>query len=233
LSGKDSLLSRKNAGLLAVGVVAVTALLAVPSPGYGQVIIPQGPDLPPLILPEPPSPPLPLPPPVEVPTHLRLGDQTFEATVPGLRMYLDAIRSTDAALYTQLAPDLERLESRLTIARTTLIAGVGLGLASLLYGLATRNDCTAPSAFGPNLAARSAAWGACNDDGMQTMSTFALFGLGAMIVGGSVAWAEAPQRSDVLAFINKHNRLSREPLHLEIGYDPRTRLALAGGALTF
>jgi hypothetical protein len=122
-----------------------------------------------------PDPP-PLPPPDTTPSpaleptppsHLTVGHQTFDASVAGLRAYLDSIKSTEPKLYAQLAPDVERL------------------------------------------------------------------GLGAMAAAGITSIAVMPKRQDVLDVVNKRNRLTPDPIRLQIGYDPTHRLALATAALTF
>jgi hypothetical protein len=49
-----------------------------------------------------------------------------------------------------------------------------------------------------------------------------------------IAWnALSPGRSDVLNLVNDHNRISREPLRLQLGYDPTNRLALGCVSTTF
>ena len=65
------------------------------------------------------------------------------------------------------------------------------------------------------------------------MATFGFIGVGAIIAGGLAASHIAPNRSDLLEVVNKNNRQSREPLRLELGYDPSHQLAFAGAALTF
>lgn len=188
------------------------------------------------LLAAPPDPPSPTPiaegAPV-IPNHLVAGNQIFEANLTGLRAYLESIKGTDPRLYAQLAPDVERLESKRTAARTALVAGVVAGLAAGIYGFAGRPDCQEPSINDPDFAAKSDAWGACNEHNIKMMATFGFIGVGAIAAGAVAAWALAPSRSDLLDVINENNRQSREPLRLQLGYDPSRDFAFAGAALTF
>ena len=168
-----------------------------------------------------------------IPNHLAVGNQIFEANVTGLRAYLDSIKTTQPQVYAQLAPDVERLESQRSTARTVLVAGVVAGLAAGIYGFAGRPSCQNPPLSDPNFAAHSDAWSSCNEHNVETMAAFGFIGVGAIVAGGLAAWAIAPSRSDLLDVVNKNNRLSPEPLHLQLGYDPSRELAFAGAALTF
>jgi hypothetical protein len=168
-----------------------------------------------------------------IPNHLVIGNQIFGANVTGLRDYVESIRATNPQLYGQLAPDVARLESQQTTARAVLVAGVAAGLASGIYAFAGQGDCQSPSINDPNFAAKSDAWGACNDHKVKMMATFGFIGVGAITAGALVSWAIAPSRSDLLDVVNKNNRQSPEPLRLQLGYDPSRELAFAGASLTF
>jgi hypothetical protein len=168
-----------------------------------------------------------------LPGLLTIGNQQFEATVPGLRAYLETVKSTDAKLYAQLAPDLDELENKVVAARFVLIAGLGVGAASIAYALLGSRDCASPSVNDPAFATSVAAWDACNGDKMNKFTTFTLIGMGSMIAGG-IGWlALSPGRSDVFDLVNKHNQLSPTPLHFQLGYDPTTRLAYGGATFRF
>jgi hypothetical protein len=170
---------------------------------------------------------------VEVPSNLVINNQTFDASVTGLRMYLETLRTTNPELYAKLVPDVERLESRQTIARTSLVAGIGVGVGLVVFGVVTRTSCALPSVNDPNFAAGSARWDACNHDNMTRMEIFTLAGLAAMAGGGVVALATGPRRQDLLDVVNKHNGLNSQPLRLQIGYDPGHRFAHAGVGFAF
>jgi hypothetical protein len=168
-----------------------------------------------------------------VPEHLQIGNQQFDGSVTGFRKYLEDVKSADPKLYVQLAPDVARLESRQTTAEAALVGGLVLGLASLVYGIASRDDCTAPPVTDPSFAADSAAWSACNDRNMSKVIRFGLLGVGALVVGGVIAVVSWPGRSDLLDLVSKHNRLSKHPLQLQVGYDPPRRATYTGANVAF
>ena len=169
----------------------------------------------------------------EVPSHLVVNDQLFDASPAGFRAYLETIKDSNGPLYAQLAPDVDRLESRTTTARTMLAAGLGLGLGLTIAGIVTRQDCQGPAVTDPDFAAKAEAWGACNRDNMSRMETFGLIGM-AVATGGVIgALVTAPRRGDLLDLVNKHNRASADPMRLQIGYDPSRRFAHVGASIAF
>lgn len=169
-----------------------------------------------------------------LPSHLSIGDQQFDASLAGFRAYLKTAKMTDAQLYAQLAPDLERLESRAETARLVLVVGLVAGLASGIYAIAGNKSCPDPAITNPDFAAKMAAWGACNQDNVRMTETFALISLGAFLAGSVGAWAMGPGRADLLDLVNKHNRLHQPPLHIELGYDPSRRgFAYCGATVVF
>lgn len=220
-SGKLSALSGK--GTLVVGACVCAALMGSATAARAQIV-----EVPTASAPVETATSAPV-----IPNHLVLGNQLFEANVTGLRDYVESIKGTNPQLYGQLAPDVERLESQRTTARTVLAAGVLAGLASGIFGFAGRSDCQSPSITDPNFAAKSDAWSSCNEHNITMMATFGFIGVGAIAAGALAAWAIGPSRSDLLEVVNKNNRLSPEPLRLQLGYDPGRRLAFAGAALTF
>ena len=54
-----------------------------------------------------------------------------------------------------------------------------------------------------------------------------------MVVGGVISYASRPGRQDLLDLVNKHNRLSKQPLQLQLGYDPSQRFAFSGATVSF
>jgi len=167
------------------------------------------------------------------PSHLGIGNQQFDASVDGIRHYLESIKSKNLGLYTKLEPRLEHLEDERTASRIVLATGIGVGLASGIYGIAGRKDCPGPAVTDPNFAADTAAWAACNDDNMHTTTKFTLIGFGA-VAAGFIGWAAlAPGRSELFDFVNEHNRLNAEPLRLQLGYDPTRQFAYGGASLRF
>ena len=168
-----------------------------------------------------------------LPEHLQFGDQHFDASVAGLRAYVDSIKSGDPGLWGQIAPDVASLESRQSSAKAALALGVVAGVATAIYGFASTDNCVGPTLSDPNFGADSATWGACNQRNISKMATFTFLGAGIMVVGGVIAYASSPGRQDLLDVVNKNNRLSKQPLQLQLGYDPVQRFAFSGATVSF
>ena len=231
-------------GFRSWGVALLMVMFGGRTMAQGQPLAPAGD---PLLAPAPAT--MPAPPPAQAPapstpstvsyplavtpTHLSLGDQQYDPSVEGLRSYLATIKTTNPQLYGQLAPDLDSLESKATAARISLIAGVTVAAVALTYGLLGKKDCRSPSIDDPNFAKDVDAWSACNQDNMRFDTEFSLLGLGALIAGGVTWMVLRPNRTDLFAFVSKHNQLSRQPLHFELGYDPGRHLSYAGATLRF
>lgn len=184
------------------------------------------------------APPDPIAPPIEtttyvIPNHLAVGNQVFEGSVSGFRDYLETKRVSDPRLFAELDPKVAQLESRVTAARAIAVAGLVLGLAATGYAIFGRKTCTAPTITDPSFAADSAAWGACNDDNVHTAGTFGFIGVGAIALGGLGWWLITPKRSDLFDLVNAHNALGRDTMHLQLGYDPTSGLALGGFSTAF
>ncbi|MEP6654184.1 MAG: hypothetical protein ABJA82_12545 [Myxococcales bacterium] len=167
------------------------------------------------------------------PTHLRVGNQQFAATVGGLRDYLDSTKLTDPNLNAALTPDVERLEAQQAKAVTVLAVGAAVGVVATIIAVAGRSDCPMPDVTAADFAARSAAWGDCNDQNMRHTMLFGSLGLGALAAGAITAAVMAPKRSDVMDVMNKHNRLSPEPMQLQLGYNPTNHHAYASASVAF
>jgi len=230
---------RTRSGVALAGFLCVVVLAG---PARAQDMIPP-PPLPDSSTALPPPTP---PPPVEstfttqpvhtghhIPTSLVINNQYFDASPGGFRSYLETIRWSNPQLYAQLSPDVDRLESRQTSSLMLMAGGAVVGLATALYGIATVSNCVQPAATDPNFAADAQAWGQCNRDNNSRMATYTFVGAGVIAAGIIGFWITSPKRGDLLDVINKHNRASPEPLHLQIGYDPTHQLAEAGATLTF
>ncbi len=167
------------------------------------------------------------------PEHLVAGNQYFDASPSGFEAYLKSIRETRPDLFAQLAPDADRLASRFDLGVGLAVGGVAAGIGSAIYGVASQKTCAEPQLSDPNFGADSAAWGQCNHDNIAHIATFGFIGGGLMAAGLIAALAVSPTHADLIDLVNKNNRLSPEPLRLELGYDPTQRLARAGATLFF
>ncbi|HZL19028.1 MAG TPA: hypothetical protein VFG23_14920 [Polyangia bacterium] len=167
------------------------------------------------------------------PSHLEVGDQTFEANLNGFRAYLETKRASDPRLFAALDPRVEHLESQVAAGEAVAVAGLVIGVASTAYAFLGRKTCPEPGITDPNFAADSAAWGACNQDNDSTSGKFILLGIGAMTLGGIGWWILSPTRADLLDLVNAHNALAPDTMRLQLGYDPTSRLALGGLSMTF
>jgi hypothetical protein len=139
IMGKGERSSRKSSALLGKHPLLFGVSLWVAALGPFQqarahtVMASPLPDAAPITVPAPAPPPSDPPPSTpafqptsRLPNHFSVDGQIFDANVYGLRRYLESIKSTDAPLYGQLSPDLERLEARSASAR--VILGVGSAL---------------------------------------------------------------------------------------------------------
>ena len=169
----------------------------------------------------------------QVPEQLEVGSQVFDGSLSGFRTYLDTKRATDPQLFAQLDPQVRNLESQVVTAREVLVAGLVVGLVSTVYAFTGRKTCNQPALSDPSFAADSQAWGDCNSDNIDHLAAFTGIGIGAIALGGIAAYAVAPHRSDMLNLVNEHNRISHEPIRLQLGYDPTNRLALGGVSTAF
>jgi len=165
--------------------------------------------------------------------HLEVGNQVFDDSVGGFRTYLDSKRAAEPQLFEALEPKVQALESRTNTALTVFAAGLVGGVASTVYAFAGRDTCYEPNVNDPSFAAKSQAWGACNNGNLTHLAIFTAVGLGVITLGGIGAYLVAPHRSDMLNLVNEHNRISAEPIRLQLGYDPAHRLTLAGVSTTF
>jgi hypothetical protein len=167
------------------------------------------------------------------PEHLEVGNQVFDGSVGGFRAYLDSKRVTDPQLFGALDPRVRDLESRAKTALTVFAAGVAVGVASTVYAFAGRDTCYEPTLTDPSFATKVQAWGDCNNRNQTHLAIFTAAGLGVITLGGLGAYLLAPHRSDMLNLVNEHNRISNEPIRLQLGYNPAHRLALGGVSTTF
>lgn len=168
-----------------------------------------------------------------VPDHLQVGDMVFDGSLAGFRAYLDTRRTTDPQLFAQLDPQVRQLESRTSSARTVLVLAAVVGLGSIAYAILGQQSCPDPQVTDPNFSAEMQTWSTCSRDNVSHLGIFTGLGVGALAAGGIAWWALSPDRADLMNLVNENNRLGHEPMRLQLGYDPTTRLAEAGVAGTF
>ena len=169
---------------------------------------------------------------LEIPRHLVAGNQYFDATPAGFQAYLNTMRATNPELYNQLAPDAEQLATRVSTARTILIAGFAAGLVSAIYAIAAGNDCIAAgdrSEFPGGLRRMGRVQPRQHDEDGDVRPARHRAGNGRVHRLGR----RHPSRDELLDLVNRHNRISPQPLQLQLGYDPVQHLARAGAVFSF
>jgi hypothetical protein len=149
----------------------------------------------------------PPPPPQNVTTS---SGQIYDASVKGLRKYVDSLKDENPHLYGKLDPDIRNFESQqsnayigMGVSGGVMLAGLGLTLYPLISG---------------NISEKSLG--------------LVYAGTGVTILGvlgfACSSWIFAPSREDFLDFMNKHNRLNpNNKLDLKMGFVP----TLGGGSL--
>lgn len=155
-------------------------------------------------------------------SYIDAGTRQYGGSVGGLRSYLESIRSSEPQLYVQLDPELGRLEARRNIATAILVGGLAVGAAATIYAFAGAKDCGASSSVD-----RGVAWTRCNDDNFDTTVAFTLIGASSATVGLLAWFFIKPDHSDLVDFVDEHNRVSPRPLRWALGYDPAQHFAYA------
>ena len=90
-----------------------------------------------------------------------------------------------------------------------------------------------PSATTPNFDAARNAWFECHRAQSEFDFTPIAIGAGVSVAALVSALIVAPKRAEMLEFVNLHNRLTREPIRWQFGYDPARRSAFAGATVNF
>ena len=90
-----------------------------------------------------------------------------------------------------------------------------------------------PSAMSPNFQSASNTWFECNRAQNELDFTPIAIGAGVSVAALVSALIVAPKRTEMLEFVNLHNRLTREPIRWQLGYDPARRSAFAGATVHF
>jgi hypothetical protein len=173
---------------------------------------------------------------LRTPEHLRVGEQYYDFSLRGLRLRLDSMKEIHATTYARLDEELSALERRRTASYVLVGAAVAAPLVSWGVSAALRSRQTCPdmpSAWSPNFDADRKAWFECNQSQNDFDFTPIAIGAGISVVAFVTALIVAPKRSEMLEFVNLHNRLTGEPIRWQLGYDPARRSAFTGAAIHF
>jgi hypothetical protein len=172
----------------------------------------------------------------KTPEHFQGGEQYYDFSLRGLRLRLDSMKEVDSATYARLDDELSGLERR----RNATYVLFGAAIAAPLVGLGvfaalrSQESCPPmPSAMSPNFEAASSAWFECNRAQNEVDFTPIAISAGVSVAAMVTALIVAPKRSELLEFVNLHNRLTREPIRWQLGYDPARRSAFAGATVHF
>jgi hypothetical protein len=164
----------------------------------------------------PPPPPPPMAAPV-LPHSFTASGQYYDASLSGVRSFVETYRATDPQLYAQLdakAADLEAMRTRGWIVGLTT-AGIGLGMVVggfLLYKPTPAGSGQTPD-FTPILI------GGC-------------VGVPLVLFSYYIGNAFAPGRTDFMDFVNYHNRLNPDhPLTWQLGWNPAARGPMIGATV--
>ncbi len=168
-----------------------------------------------------------------VPNHFCIGNQYYEASVGGLRAYVESIRTVHPDLYARLDPQVSGLEKLRAAAIGVLVGGIVAGGVSIVYAFASQKTCNEPQIGDPAFGAKSQAWGDCNHDNMIRRGTFSLIGLGSIALGFVGSLVIAPGRSALMQVVNEHNRMSPQPIRWELGFGSSNRVAQGTLSIAF
>lgn len=216
------------AAMLALSILGTSQPAHADDPSGGNDVSPYADPEPHLAL--VPVPPRPLP------SHFQSEDRYYDFSIHGLRLRIESLKESDPVNYARLDNELTKLENRETATYVLVAVGIVAPFATWGVYAATRSeqDCPPmPSASTPNFQAASAAWFDCNQAKNQFNPTPLVVGIGLMVASFAGALIVAPKRSDLLEFVNLHNRLTSQPIRWELGYDPQNRSGYAGAALSF
>ena len=170
------------------------------------------------------------------PEHFQAGEQFYDFSLRGLRLRLDGMKEVDSVTYARLDDELSGLERRRNLSYVLFGTAVLAPLVSWGVFAAARTERSCPdmpSAMTPNFDAARNAWFECHRAESEFDFTPIAVGVGVSVAALVSALIVAPKRSEMLEFVNLHNRLTREPIRWQLGYDPARRSAFAGAVVHF
>jgi hypothetical protein len=124
--------------------------------------------------------------PVLRPETLQVGGRYYQATLSGLRQYVDTLNNTNPDLFKTVDPELSSLESRSTTGLVVIIGGLAAGTALVVASFAAHS--------GKELFNAPLFYGGC--------------GIG--VVTPIVGFAMLPHEGSLLDFVNFHNEHASE-----------------------
>lgn len=146
--------------------------------------------------------------------NIQAGDQLYDGSISGLRSFIDeeykeSTTANNQQIYQKLNSELESLENLNKWSWVSLIAGIGAGTA--LVAIGSSKDCYE----GRDLLAGE------DPNCVNTKNIYLYSGLGLVASGTLLFYILKPSRSDMLNFINKHNKLNKnKPLKWQLGFNP-------------
>jgi hypothetical protein len=152
-----------------------------------------------------------------MPHSFTVSGQYYDASLSGVREFVDTYRTTDPQLYAQLdakASDLEAMRTRGWIVGVTAAA---VGVATLVGGFMLYKPPPAGSTQTPDF---------------TPLYVGAGVGIPLILFSYWIGNAFAPGRTDYMDFVNYHNRLNpNRPLTWQLGWNPAARGPMIGATV--
>lgn len=146
---------------------------------------------------------------VSIPRKFKVADQYYESSVGGLGNFMSVLQIENSDLYNKLQPEYQRIKTKRNIALGVSIPcyviGGGLMIGSIVKLTNTDTDSSEP----------------------VTIGSSAYIGIGLITAGLISRWLLSPNRDDIFAFMNLHNKFSPEKkMEWLIGYCPTPNVPL-------
>jgi hypothetical protein len=166
-------------------------------------------------IPPPPPPPVGVP---ALPHSFTASGQYYDASLSGVRSFVETYRTIDPQLYAQLdakASDLEAMRTRGWIVGLTT---AGIGAAMVVGGF---------------LLYKPPAYGSAQTPDFTPLLVGGCIGLPLLVFSYYIGNAFAPGRTDFMDFVNYHNRLNPDhPLTWQLGWNPAARGPMIGATFS-
>ncbi len=189
-------------GVLLLGLAVTSVAVLQASAARAQV---------PYVPPPPPPPVAAVP---AMPHSFTVSGQYYDASLSGVREFVETYRTTDPQLYAQLdakAADLEAMRTRGWIVGLTTAA---VGIGTLVGGIALYKPPAPGSTQTPDF---------------TPVLVAGCVGVPLILLSYYIGNAFAPGRTDFMDFVNYHNRLNpTHPLSWQLGWNPTARGPMIG-----